>query len=259
MTDVLAFDLETIPNTDFGRRFFGMEGSDAEVAQAMFAKRLEVTDGKSDFLKTVQHQVVCLSMVWRDGAKDTIKVGSFAQPNLSEAEILTKFFGLIDAKKPRLVSWNGKGFDAPVLHLRAMRHTVASRTYWATDGQAKWDNYIQRYQDLHLDLMDVLASYQARAASSLDEMSVLLGLPGKMGIGGDKITEAWFAGQHDEIRRYCEIDALNTYLIFVRFQVVRGLLQPDKAAQEEALVRAYLGQHTEPHLKAFLERWSPTQ
>ncbi|MCV4861002.1 3'-5' exonuclease, partial [Escherichia coli] len=82
----------------------------------------------------------------------------------------------------------------------------------------KWNNYISRYHMRHLDLMDLLAMYQPRANAPLDAMAKLCGFPGKLGMDGSAVYGAYRAGQLEEIRRYCETDVMNTYLLYCRFQ-----------------------------------------
>ena len=91
---------------------------------------------------------------------------------------------------PQLVSWNGGGFDLPVLHYRGLRHGVVAGKYWDMgddDREFKYNNYISRYHLRHLDLMDLLAMYQPRANAPLDAMAKLCGFPGKLGMDGSQV------------------------------------------------------------------------
>ncbi len=113
-----------------------------------------------------------------------------------------------------------------------LRHGIASPTYWETgehDRDFKWNNYLNRFHVRHVDLMDVLAAYQGRGRASLEHVSLLLGLPGKLGMGGDQVFEYWKAGRLAEIRAYCETDVLNTYLVWLRFELARGQLSAQRA------------------------------
>src|SRR5699024_9779140 len=107
-----------------------------------------------------------------------------------EEELVQRFFDGIEKFIPTLVSWNGGAFDLPVIHYRALFHGIAGLRYWEIgdeDQSFRWNNYLNRYHQRHLDLMDMLSGYQARAAAPLDEIAVLLGLPGKMGMSGTKV------------------------------------------------------------------------
>jgi predicted PolB exonuclease-like 3'-5' exonuclease len=162
--NVFVFDIETVPDVASGRRLYGLETLDDEgVAKALFHLRRQETGG-SEFLRLHLHRVVAISAVLRSG--DRVKVWSLGEESSSEKELLERFFDGLDKFVPTLVSWNGSGFDLPVLHYRALLHGVAAPRYWDTgddDRDFRWNNYLSRYHSRHTDLMDVLAGYQARA------------------------------------------------------------------------------------------------
>jgi predicted PolB exonuclease-like 3'-5' exonuclease len=156
------------------------------------------------------------------------------------------------------VSWNGGGFDLPVLHYRSLLHGLVALRYWELgedDREYKYNNYINRYHARHLDLMDVLASYQSRANAPLDDVARLCGFPGKLGMDGSQVWDAYSRGQLAEIRNYCETDVLNTWLVYCRFQLLRGALSHEAYAAEVALARSTLRALPEPHWKEFLAAW----
>jgi hypothetical protein len=103
--------------------------------------------------------------------------------------------------------------------------------------------------------MDVLSGYQLRGRASLDQTAVLLGFPGKLGMSGDKVRDCWLSGGIREIRDYCETDVLNTWLIYLRFEYMRGKLDAARLQREFALVRETLAGMDEPHLDEFLDAW----
>ena len=159
------------------------------------------------------------------------------------------------------MSWNGGGFDLPVLHYRGLVHGVQASKYWdmgEDDREYKWNNYISRYHSRHLDLMDLLALYQARANAGMDTLAQLCGLPGKLGMDGSQVYAAWQRGELEAIRRYCETDVLNTYLLYGRFQLMRGGLSPQEHADEIDLVRRTVGEWaaTEPHWAEYMQAWA---
>ena len=217
-----SFDIETVPDVEFGRRMYGLEDlSDEDVGTALTFMRQQQTG--SDFLPLHLHRVVAISVAFRSGGD--FRVWTLGDRDADEAEIIRRFFEGIERYSPELVSWNGGGFDLPVLHYRALRHGIQAPRYWETgdnDRDFRYNNYLSRFHWRHLDLMDVLAGFQPRGRASLDQIAVMLGFPGKLGMSGDKVWETWLAGGIDEIRNYCETDVLNTYLIYLRFQLMRG-------------------------------------
>ena len=125
------------------------------------------------------------------------------------------------------------------------------------DGDFKWNNYTNRYHTRHCDLMDLLAMYQPKNNIPLDEIAKLCGFPGKLGMDGSKVWQAFADGKIVEIRDYCETDALNTYLMYLRFELMRGALDSDEYANEIKLVRQFLQDNADKqHWQEFLAAWS---
>jgi predicted PolB exonuclease-like 3'-5' exonuclease len=205
MTPVLVFDIETVPDVA-GLRRLRPEWTampDAEVAEHAFAERREKTG--NDFLPLHLHRVAAISCVLRSDSG--FRVGSIGSLTDGEGALIQAFFGMIDRQIPQLVSWNGGGFDLPVLHYRGLL------------------------------------------------LARLAGFAGKLGMDGARVWDAYQAGQLEQIRNYCETDVVNTYLLFNRFQRMRGVLNAEQHRAEEALVRETLGQLPAPHWQAYLAAW----
>lgn len=274
MTSILVFDIETIPDVVGIRKLRDLspEISDEEVAQIAFHARQEKTG--SEFLPHHLQRIAAISCVFRRTTRDgqaLLRIGSLgvaessndSHHEASEATLIRKFFELIEKHTPQLVSWNGGGFDLPVLHYRAMIHGIEAARYWemgestAHDAREfKWNNYINRYHSRHLDLMDVLAMYQPRANAPLDELAKLCGFPGKMGMDGAQVWSAYQEGRLAEIRQYCETDVVNTYLLYCRFQLMRGGFSLQEYDNEVRLVKDQLSSETGPQWPAYLDAFS---
>ncbi|MBS4098315.1 MAG: 3'-5' exonuclease [Sulfuricella sp.] len=252
----LVFDIETVPDTEGLRKLYDL-GDDiaaAQIAEMAFQRRRQATGG--DFLQHHLHRVVAISCALRD--RDSFRVWTLGTPQDEEGALIRRFFEGIEKFTPQLVSWNGGGFDLPVLHYRAMVHGIQAPRYWdmgEDDKEFKWNNYISRYHTRHLDLMDLLAMYQPRAVAPLDQMAQLCGFPGKLGMDGSKVWEAFQNGEIAGIRNYCETDVANTYLVFLRFQLMRGALSRDAYQAEIDLVRRTLASSDEAHWREFLDNW----
>ena len=253
--NTLAFDIETVPDVDLGRRLYELDGlDDAAVAHVMTVKQRQVRN--SDVLPPHQQRVIAISCVMR--SSEGVRVFSLGEEQAGEKELVQRFFDGLDRYAPTLVSWNGSGFDLPVLHYRGLLHGISAGCYWdqgEDDREFKWNNYISRYHARHLDLMDLLAMYQPRGGVPLDQLAQLLGFPGKIGVGGGQVWQAWQDGKIADIRNYCEADVANTYLVFLRFQLMRCALTKDRYEHEIALVRATLEKSPEPHWREFVELW----
>ena len=256
MTPTLVFDIETVPDAAGLRRLRPQwqELTDAEVAERAFAERREKTG--SDFLPLHLHRVVAIGCAFR-GTRG-FQVRCLGTEDDGEARLIAEFFGYIDRYTPQLVSWNGGGFDLPVLHYRGLVHGVQASRYWELgddDRDFKWNNYISRYHARHLDLMDLLSLYQPRATAPLDEVARLAGYAGKLGMDGARVWPAYQEGRLAQIRAYCETDVANTYLVYTRFQRMRGALDESAFAAEQALVRSALAAAPGAHWGEFLAAW----
>lgn len=253
---VMVFDIETVPDIDAGRVLYELDDlSDEDVARSMFAVRQQQTG--RDFLAHPLHRVVAISAVWE--SRDKVEVKTIGSEDSSEKEIIHKFFSSLD-QLPVLVSWNGGGFDLPVLHYRALKLGVQAPRYWEMgrgDQSFKWNNYLSRYHWRHLDLMDVLAGFQPRANAPLDMVASMLGFPGKMGMDGSKVWEAFHQGRITDIRDYCETDVLNTYLVYLRFELMRGEINHEEYDQRSEQLYAFLESSKKEHLLEFSKAWNP--
>ena len=253
--NTLVFDIETVPDTELGRRLYGLKNlSDAQVAQIMFTQRRQETG--SEFLSHEQHRVVAISVAMR--SRDTLKVWSLGEESSTEKELIERFFDGLDKFTPDLVSWNGSGFDLPVLNYRSLLHHVTAARYWETgegDSSFRFSNYLSRFHWRHMDLMDILSGFQGRGRASLQDIASLLGLPGKLGMQGSEVWDVYLKGGLKRIRDYCETDVLNTYLIYLRFDLLRGHLNAAEHAAEIARVRKFLADSPAAHHKEFAAAW----
>jgi len=256
MIPTLVFDLETIPDVAGLRRLHPWAESltDVQVVEQAQALRREATG--SDFLPLHLQQVAVVGAVFRDDSG--FRVRTLGQPEDGEEKLIAGFFKTIERYTPRLVSWNGSGFDLPVLHYRSLIHGVAAPRYWDTgddDREFKYNNYISRYHPRHTDLMDVLAKFNGRANAPLDDLARLCGFPGKLGMDGSQVWRAWAEGRRDEVRAYCETDVVNTWLVYCRFRLLKGELDNESYAAEIALVRETLMASEGAHWVHYLQAW----
>ena len=238
--NVLAFDIETIPDIEGGRRLYDLDDklSDDDVTKVMFNKQRDKSG--NEFLPSHLQRVCAVSVAYRNRLTNEFKVWTLGEEDSSEKEIIERFFAGIDKLTPTIVTWNGSGFDLPVMQQRGLINGVQAPRYWDTgedDKDFKWNNYISRYHARHVDLMDVMASYNPRANAPLDQMAVLLGFPGKMGMDGSKVCDAFLQGKIKEIRDYCETDALNTYLVYLQWLFIKGRLTATELQSEHDLIK----------------------
>lgn len=252
---LLVFDIETIPDLEAGRKLYALEGlSDQETAKALFALRRAKVG--HEFLPHHLQKVIAISLVLSTPTQ--LNVWSLGDENSDEKDLIHRFFTGINKHTPTLVSWNGSGFDLPVLHYRALLHGVPAPTYWESGEHVqgfRWNNYLNRFHYRHLDLMDILAAYQNKAFAPLDEIASMLGFPGKMGMSGSLVWEQYLAGHLKAIRDYCETDVLNTYCVYLRFELMRGTLNETEYLTAIDRLQTYLSsEEHKPHFKEFLNQ-----
>lgn len=254
--NVFVFDIETVPDVDTGRRLHDdLQTLEDDRVASVLQQRRRIKTG-SDFLPHYLHRIVSIAIAMRSG--DKFRVWSLGDEDADEPELLSRFFEGLERYTPTLVSWNGTGFDLPVMHYRALLHGIQAPRYWETgddDRSFRYDNYLSRYHRRHTDLMDVLSGFNGRAVASLEAIAVMLGLPGKLGMSGAKVWDHYHSGDIQSIRDYCETDVLNTYLVYLRFELMRGVLTKTAYARELKLVRERLGESEGEHFRAFLAAW----
>lgn len=222
---ICVFDIETIPDSELIRNVFDLNGDDYTVSVA--AMKAQEEKSGSGFLPLPFHRIVAISAVIADDFGIFRKVSSIE--GASEFEMIKNFLGFINKHNPKLISFNGRSFDMPLLMLRAMRYNLTCPAYFEVENKEllknKWDNYRSRYSDrFHVDLMDHLCEFGAVRGLKLDHVCSMAGLPGKYDVHGDQVMELYYAGEIEKIKEYCESDVLNTYWLFLKYELLKGNL-----------------------------------
>lgn len=223
-----VFDCESILDFDALRECFGYEGSDEEVAKEAMRNHEEKTN--STFLPLPFHKLIAISAVIGDEYGAFQKVSSLKANN--EEELIKSFLQFIDSKNPRLISYNGRCYDIPLIMLRALKYNFSCPSYFESNNtrlnKNKWENYRVRYSDrFHLDLMDQISEFGAARGLKLDEICKCIDIPGKYDVSGDQVLNLYFEDKIDKINEYCESDVLNTYWLFLKFELLRGNINKD--------------------------------
>ncbi|QKX03273.1 3'-5' exonuclease [Wolbachia endosymbiont of Litomosoides sigmodontis] len=257
---LLVFDIETIPDVNSCRNLLDINNSSVkEKRDALTKYHLEITNGQNPFLRQPFHQVIVVSFLLCSVAYQSgyevftlQEIRSGGTLDSSEKELVKEFFDYISEKKPRLISFNGRTFDIPVLKYRAMVHGIQAE-YFHKAGD-KWNSYNQRYSsDWHCDLLESLSDFGASARVKMNEVCAAFNLPGKIGVDGSQVVDLYDSGKIQEIRNYCETDVVNTYLIYLRFMHHQGRITTKSYNKnvEELLSEC----EKKAHLKKFKEEW----
>jgi len=247
--NILVFDIETVPDTEGGAKLLDLKGlSKKNIIKAM--EHTQFQKNGNIFQPLHLHKIIAISVLYKNNEK--LSLLSLGEEDSKESDLLKLFFGIIDKYQPQLVSWNGKGFDSPVMHYRALLHGISSIKYWdkgENDRDFKWNNYLNRYHDRHLDLMDVLSGFKKPA--SLTDIAQLIGAPGKYGIDGSKVADYYLENNIKKIREYCETDVLNTYLVYLRYQLLSSSVTSEKYNDLIKEIFSLLDESDKKHWKEF--------
>ena len=212
--------------------------------------------------KPIQNEIITLGFllarIEREGEYERYRVrklGAASITHYSERELLARFWQMIDKQQPRLVTWNGRGFDAAVLKQRSLIHGLSAHSWHRTNPRYGYDYRFE--SNWHCDLMDVLGDFGASPRLGLDETARALGLPGKWNGQGASVDEQAKAGDFAAIDRYCEGDVLNTYVLYLRWAYfsTRSSARAHNASIQNLLDYLAAGRDSHPHWGEFAERW----
>ncbi len=258
---LFVFDIETVPDTDILKNLTG------SITQDLFEKRKELENyhievsGGNPFPRQPFHRVISVSILIADIVKsnnyeyyEIIKLGTISSLDNAESDIISKFFDCLFKYTPRIVSYNGRTFDIPVMKYRAMKYGISiEKLFKAGD---KWNNYTQRYSLYwHCDLLEALSDFGASARCKMNEVCSILGIPGKIGIDGSKVTELYDQNLLKTIDDYCETDVLNTYLIYLNYALLSGLTNKENFINMNQDIIKYLKQKNFSYSYEFLDQW----
>lgn len=259
----LVFDVETAADGQLISQVrYPNEQFNAEQAIAEFRAELMAEKGK-DVIPPTYMLPISVAIAKLTADYRLIDLSVLDAPKYRPAEITRRFWqGWKHYQFPTFVTFNGRGYDLPVLELAAYRYGLSLPEWFNVDART-YDQFRNRYnKDAHLDLMDLFSNYGAsRMTGGLNLLANLIGKPGKTGIDGSQIQDMYFAGQLDEINDYCRCDVLDTYFVFLRSRVLLGKLSLD---QEHEIVEETKGwleteaEHSAAY-KHYLEHWGSWQ
>lgn len=233
---ICVFDCESVPDAALIRRLYGFEGDDESVSKMALAAQKD--ESGNEFLPLPFHRIISICAVICDEFGAFIKVNKIE--GNSEREMIGNFFAFINKYEPRLVSFNGKGFDMPVLVLRALKYNIRANAYLDTITD-KWNNYKTRYNEQrHCDLFESLGAWRG---VRLDTVCAMAGLPGKYDTHGDEVMSLFYADKLDKIHEYCESDTLNTYMLFLKYELIKGNLSEEDYLSYLSLMSEYIKAH----------------
>jgi predicted PolB exonuclease-like 3'-5' exonuclease len=226
--NVIVWDIETVPDLSAAARMLNMEqASDDEVRTAL----------GNGFPKHPLHKIVCIGALVAERQPEGWNIRQLGAPHIgqrTEADLIRAFIDRIAELRPQLVTFNGHSFDLPVLRYRAMVNRVSGAGMQVRP-------YFHRFTDDAVDLCDVFGSYVPGAKVKLDEICKIVGLPGKpSGIDGGQVDAIVGAGRINDVAQYCEADVLNTYRLWLIYELFRGAITAEQLTFSEAQAADYI-------------------
>jgi predicted PolB exonuclease-like 3'-5' exonuclease len=235
---IIVWDLETVPDLAAAARMLDLpSATESEVREAL----------GSGFPKHPLHKIVCIGALVATRQLEGWRVDALGAPHIgerSEGKLISDFAEKIGQLQPQLITFNGHSFDLPVLRYRAMVNRISVAGLYVRP-------YFHRYSDDAFDLCDTLGSFAPGSKVKLDEIAKILGLTGKPdGVDGSKVEEMFLAGRIEEVARYCETDVLNTYRVWLVYELSRGSITAKELDWSEAQVRDFVAARkvSNPHL-----------
>jgi predicted PolB exonuclease-like 3'-5' exonuclease len=202
-TTYLVLDIETVPDRE------------------LFSPPDPPEGGERPFPPLYACRPVVLGVMWIDATLAVKRIGTFGDGK-DEVGMMTDFAEFMGKWRPQVITWNGRGFDLPVLALRAFRFGLNFGWYYRGEG------YRYRFsEEGHLDLGDVISDHGAARMTSLDGAARTIGLPGKGSVDGSQVEGLYNAGQIETLRHYCLSDVAQTAFLFLRYRLVAGELDRD--------------------------------
>ncbi len=255
----LIFDIEAIADGDLVSRIrYPAEQLSATDAVARYRAELIEQTGK-DVLPTTFMLPISVAIAKVDAEYRLLDLVTLDAPQYRPAVIARLFWqGWSHYQRPTLVSFNGRGYDLPVLELAAFRYGYSVPAWFNVDARA-YEQARNRYNAAaHLDLHDLLSNFgAARMVGGLNLLANLIGKPGKTSVDGSKVQDMYYAGETTAINDYCRCDVLDTYFVFLRSRVLLGKLTLEAEHELVQSAKEFLESQTAavPAYAEYLSHW----
>lgn len=271
--EVWAFDAEWVPDPKTGRLLYGLpqDTPDRDVIETMWRQGGATEKDPQPYLKTLLCRLVSIAYVIRKVRGDgqvslsllSLPKNAESESDRDEAHMLTRFLEGIGRNKPQLVGYNSQGADIKILIQRSIVNGISAPGF-CQRPEKPWEgvDYFARGSEAHVDLQEVVSSW-GKTTPSLHELAMLCGIPGKMEVNGQEVAEMWLAGDLKGIVAYNELDALTTYLVWLRMAHFGGFFSPEAYAEEQERVRALIANRARrpgaEHLLTYQAEWDRLQ
>jgi 3'-5' exonuclease len=253
----LVFDIESVPDGCLIRkvRYPKEDLSEAEAIERYKSELLDSSNGVSDFIPVTFQYPVSLCIAKVDGDFRIREIVALDDPEFRAAEITRQFWYGVEVfyQKSSLVTFNGRGFDVPLMELMAYRYGIQLKRHMTDKFGTRF-----RHGTKHIDLQEVLSNYTAiRMNGGLNLLSKVLGKPGKMETKGSEVHDLFKENRLRDITNYCIHDVLDTYFVFLRTRVMFGELTIDKEQEIVSQTKVFLeeNKNNNPAFPIYLDNW----
>ena len=243
--DLIVMDTETIPDYE------------------LFREEIELMrENGAKMLKPIYNKIVAISFLQAKGHMtengsfkiDVEECRSGGNLNSTEHQLLAGYNKFFDSLKPKLVTFSGRNFDIPVIKARSFKESVPMKA-WHQEG-TKWENYTHRYSDIyHCDVMDAMSDFGASTFTSLKDFSKAIGLPSKLIADGSLVEGMYENGEMQKIREYCELDCVNTYVVYLQYQLTVGKMNQNDYEYSLNSIKDFLKNSDKEHFNQYYCEW----
>lgn len=259
-TQYIVFDVESVPDAKLIKavKYPNEPYTEDEAVEELRKHILKLSNGNSDFIPATFHfpVSVCIAKVREDFTLQDLV--SLDEPNFRARDMTRLFWHGIENlyDHASFVTFNGRGFDIPLLELMAYRYGIPVKRHFKDKFGGRY-----RFGTKHLDMQDILSNYGAiHMAGGLNLLAKVIGKPGKMGTSGADVHAMYKEGKLQEISDYCMHDVLDTYFVFLRSRVVTGEITAKREKEIEAQARIFVENNAvRIHaLQEYLDNWKDT-
>ena len=231
MTEIII-DIETIPDLEYGKEYMNLDGlADQDIIRAMTFRFLQQSG--SEFPPLNMHKIIAISFLKVSSEKTTMKTLSIDE--YTEEAMLRSLHEELENGVSRLISWNGLAFDVPVIHIRSMIYELVSSEVFISPSK-------------HLDLKNEISFAQTDKILGLGTLSKQMGSTGKPLDSGKMVWDLYLEKAFSEIAEYCESDVINTYLIYLSYQVLSRIIDnKEKQSKLKELIE-FIKNHNPSHM-----------
>ena len=262
-----AFDIEWVPDAVAGRKIYDLPEtlSEKEVWDVMWKEAGGDSDNPRPFLKTALCRIVSIAAVVRkvvDGRSKLLLMSLPDNPTNSEgqneARIIQRFLDGVGRGRPQLVGYNSINADVKILIQRGVANGINAGGFSERPNKP-WEgfDYFSKASEGHVDLSNIVGGW-GKSMPSLNEMATISGIPGKLDMSGSDVADKWLDGELEQIVQYNELDALTTYLLWLRLAHFGGHFNDEEYRKEQQILKDLLLENVvqNPHLQTYLDHWT---